>query len=186
MIRINLLPEGNVGLREKFLDDMVFLVLSLVLLYGGVYYMGKDIDSTIAGLDSSIATLNKTLQEHDLLIKKIGEFQSQKGTLEQQLSTIEKLKSAKTGPVRLMEEFSKIIPDKVWILKFSENDFALEVEGFSLGETFVSDFLKGLNGSHYFSEVVLHDVTTKSNVKVCDKTLDHSVWFKITAKVKYA
>ena len=104
--KINLLPEKDYGLQERFFDDLVFLVLGLLLCGIVLFFLGRGLDGQISALDRTIEKKNQIIADHEIIIKKVKEVEESRKTLEQQLNTINQLKEDKIGPVRMLEEFA--------------------------------------------------------------------------------
>ena len=73
------------------------------------------------------------------------------------------LKSNRSGPVRLLDELSKLIPEKVWVSSFSESAGAISISGAGLTEESVANFMRKLEESPYYMDVEL-DVLEQKQV----------------------
>lgn len=72
---------------------------------------------------------------------------------------IDSLEAARTGPVRVLDELSETVPERLWLTSMSAKGKALTLEGQSLDTGVVADFLRGLNASPYFKNVDLDKTT---------------------------
>jgi type IV pilus assembly protein PilN len=118
MIRINLLPVKAAQKKELLRGQLVILCLSIILvLVGcvGVYIslLGnvKFEEEEISRKESEINNLRKAIGE-------VGRFKKLQQELQGKLDVLEKLKEGQTGPVHLLDELSKSLPEKLWITSF--------------------------------------------------------------------
>ena len=55
----------------------------------------------------------------------------------------------------MLDEFSLLIPDKVWIKSLNNSGDKLVLEGLAVDNTVIAEFMKKLQGSQHFSDVEL-------------------------------
>jgi type IV pilus assembly protein PilN len=163
MIKINLLVEvraekvakaplvsfGGAGINN-------FILLGMVAI--GVGYAGLRwyrLSSQIHGLDRDI-TNNR--QEYDRLKPIIGEvesFKKKNAELKHKIDVIEQLKANQYGPVRIMDEVSKALPESVWMTNMNLAGNLLTVRGQAFNENAVANFITNLRASPFFAEPTL-------------------------------
>ena len=185
MIKINLLPEKDYGLQERFFDDLVFLVLGLLLCGIVLFFLGRGLDGQISALDRTIEKKNQIIADHEIIIKKVKEVEESRKTLEQQLNTINQLKEDKIGPVRMLEEFALLVPDQVWIEKFYEQGLSLELDARSYDEAQIALFLDNLKKSKHFENMSLGVVESREFRGGCDPVKEKNLSFRVTGNVRY-
>ena len=88
------------------------------------------------------------------------------------------LKAKQQGPVRMLDELSKNLPDWVWLASVLEKKDSISINGFALNANKVADFVENLNRSGYFK---VTDGPTYS-MKRAKKGVQNSVSFKVTVK----
>jgi type IV pilus assembly protein PilN len=71
------------------------------------------------------------------------------------LDTIASLEQARSGPVRILDELSSNVPDRLWLTSIKTQGSGIELKGQSLDTGVVADFLRGMNASPFFSNVDL-------------------------------
>jgi type IV pilus assembly protein PilN len=159
MIYINLLPTKNEFKKNVFFLQMGILVV-LCLLSTAAYFLIMDIsiNKKIEHEDQYTTRLNTKIKALDSVITKVEGFKKQKAELERKISTIEQLNRQRTGPVFFMEEFSELLPDKVWVLSFKETGKKLSIDGFAMDGPTLEEFVDLLIESPYFTNVVLEKV----------------------------
>ncbi len=97
--------------------------------------------------------------------------------MEKKLAVLDKLKAGKSGPVRLLDELSAALPDKLWLTKFSEKSGAINLAGVADSENTVAVFMKRLDSSPYYKNVELSvtEQTKAGDRKMQKFTLNCSV-----------
>ena len=80
----------------------------------------------------------------------------------------------------MMDEFTSILPKKMWITSFKENNKKLDLEGLAVGGPVIADFLEKLRSSQYFKGAQLIQVTQTTFAK---KKVQK---FNIVCQVKYS
>ncbi|MBW2476257.1 MAG: PilN domain-containing protein [Deltaproteobacteria bacterium] len=155
MIRINLLPVKAAQKKEMLKSQIFIAFLALIITCGicGTAYMhilGKvqDKQSEIDQKRFEISKLMKTIGE-------VNQFKKRQKELRAKLDILEQLKSARSGPVILLDELYKAIPDKVWLTSFSEGGGTINVSGIGVSEETVAMFMRNLERSNFFKSVEL-------------------------------
>ena len=85
----------------------------------------------------------------------VKELETQRERLKTQLAVIEKLEKGKRGPVRVLDELSQALPKRVWINSFREGGGSLSMTGTAIDNADISEFLRALGKSAYFSNIQL-------------------------------
>src|SRR5205085_1792965 len=132
----------------------------------------KDValDKRIASTRAEIAQLEKTIGE----VKSIKE---DKKALEDKLKILDTLKRGRTGPVKVLDELATIIPAKVWLAEFSEQNGGVAMNGQAASYEDLSTFSKKLKASTHFT-----NITIKTARQRPDGTVD---WI-ITCNANYS
>lgn len=155
MIDINLLPHREAkrvaDLRESFvvlmLGTLLALIVGLVMDYRAEAQL-EQATISINQLESDIARF-KPQQDQ------VAAFRKQKADLEEKLDVIHKLDLARKGPLRVFEELATRTPDRLWLTRIKARDGQLLLEGNSLDNDVIADFLRSLGASDYFRNVDL-------------------------------
>jgi type IV pilus assembly protein PilN len=181
MVRINLLP---VKVSKKKEAGKQQLLLFALLLIAGIVANGWWQQSRAKGLDVLEARVKKTKSDIAQLDKIIGEVKSirqQQQALREKLDVLDKLKKARTGPVRMLDELATITPRRLWLRKLQEKEGKVIFEGTASTIDDVSAFMSALNASKYLGGVELKKTDAKAvgnQFRVVD--------FTISALAKYA
>jgi len=173
MIRINLLPVRAAQKKEKLRSQLSILFLCLILVFAGcgALYVTK-----MFALDNLKQELADIDRQNTALKKKLGEianYEKKKKALEQKLKVLADLKAGKAGPVHLLDELSRALPDKVWLTQFTEKAGKIDLAGVGDTEQTVAAFMNNLEKSPYYKGVELSvtEQTTVGGVKMQKFTL---------------
>jgi hypothetical protein len=98
--------------------------------------------------DEQQAPLTRLVVELGLISE--DEFQAKKTLLENKVNLIKKLKAEQKGPVHMLDEISKALPDFVWLTGMDEQRGNTRVTGQSNSLAAVADFIQGLQRSGWF------------------------------------
>jgi type IV pilus assembly protein PilN len=170
MIKINLLAPAQQGkvraVREpKFkgvgsLGQNVLMagVVLLALAYvGWHWYALADRQRT---LTADIAKAEAEKERLQAIIKKGEEYKAKKELLQRKITLITQLKHNQSGPVHLLDEVSKQLPDFLWLDSMNEAGFNVQINGKATTYNAVSNFYNNLTGSRYFENVVMGSITS--------------------------
>ena len=199
MIKINLLPIKATRKREYVKQQ---LILGVVLLLGaliGCYMWYSSMGGKIADKKKEIVSAKQQIEQYKKAIGEVEKYKGLEDALNRKLEIIDRLEKGKTGPVRVLDNLSQIIPKQVWLTQWSEKSGSVKIEGEALTNKHVAQFITALKkpvknlqavekpnpqkkAPHFFSGVQL--VETKM---VDDKDFKRTfVLFKIVVKVNYA
>lgn len=152
--------------------------VAVLILLLGVYLAESRIGEQRALAQTSVSQLESDLAHYRPQETKIKEFKVTRAELKEKLSVIRALDAARTGPVRILEEVGIQTPDRLWLTRLRTEGNEITLEGASLDNTVVADFLRNLNDSDHFENVDLD--STESGHEIDGVEL---VNFVITANV---
>lgn len=165
MIKINLLAgtekakaravktpkfEGVGTLGQNVL--MAGVVILALMFIGWRWY---SLESERRSLQSEIVKAQAEKERLQAIIKKGEEYKAKKELLERKINLITQLKRNQSGPVHLLDEVSKQLPDFLWLDSMSEAGQSITIQGKATTYNAVSNFYNNLTGSRYFQNVVL-------------------------------
>jgi len=177
MIRINLLPVKAAQRKEKLKGQLFVLALVLIVVaaLGGPAHMFQ-----LNRLQEAQAQIDQKRFEISKLMKTIGEvnqFKKRQQELRAKLDVMDQLEEARSGPVHLLDELYKAMPEKLWLTSFSETGGQANIAGIGLNEETVARFMRNLDDSAYFSNVDLQ--VTQQSVQEGNKFQQFSLVAKI-------
>lgn len=158
MIRINLLESerasagkskgggggaGGAGAASAATAYLPLIVGLAVALLGTGYFffsMNASIDEANASITKAKADVAKLQLEKT----KKEDLEKKRKSFQDQVNLIERLKAEQGGPVRMLDEISKALPDFVWLTKMDQTGPTLKITGEASNNNAVADFLNNL------------------------------------------
>lgn len=167
MIRINLLP-GKKRARKAIGFDFYLLVGSVVLslaIVAGVFAKNlKDIENmrNEAGM---IKAQSSALQN---IYKEFIELEREKKELTRRIAAVDKIKEGRAVAPRILYDLPLLMRDNLWFKKVTKNEANFELEGRSVDNESVSDFVERLSKLPYMRNVELKSVedVSEGNITV--------------------
>ncbi len=166
MIRINLLTEARAAAARKktaFLPSGARLN-NLILLGGvavGILYIGIMallLTTRSRRLDEDIARAHEEVARLRSIIEEVKGYEQKKASLEAKIQLINNLKTNQKGPVRLMDEISKALPDLVWLTDLNVSGQQVNLKGRTLSPNAVAAYLENIKKSPFFAEPVFRNL----------------------------
>lgn len=163
MIRINLLNAGRKKAKKPAFTvptgQRLTIACSLILVAAaaliGWRYLALNRDS--ARVDADIAAAEQeTIRLHSL-IQQVQQFEQRRTQLQERVGLIEQLRKGQTGPVHMLDQISRSLPQMLWLTELKQNDKMqgeVTLDGRCMTLTALSDFVKNLEDSGYFKKSV--------------------------------
>jgi type IV pilus assembly protein PilN len=155
MMEINLLPHREARRAADLRETVALSLLGLVVVLSGIFFAFQSVKSDLAAAEASVAQLQADIDRYKPQQAQVAAFKLQKKELQDKLDVIDSLERARSGPVRMLDELSANVPDRLWLTSIKTRGKGIELEGQSLDTGVVADFLRGLNRSPFFSNVDL-------------------------------
>ncbi|HUK13563.1 MAG TPA: PilN domain-containing protein [Thermoanaerobaculaceae bacterium] len=160
MIKINLLVEARaekvaraplISLGAANLNNYILIGLIVVgLAVVGVRYW--KLSSALNAVKADIATNQREYERLKPIIAEVENFKRRNAELKHKIDVIEQLKQNQNGPVRIMDEISKALPDLLWLTNMTLSGNVVTLQGQALNENAVANFISNLSGSPFFAE----------------------------------
>jgi type IV pilus assembly protein PilN len=161
MIRVNLIG----GERKRTKKKVVFATAhkltvgcSIILIGAGALvgwrYVALNRESQ--QLDTEISAAQRETARLRSIILQVQQFEQRRAQLQQRVALIEQLRKEQTGPVHMLDQISRALPQMLWLNEIKQNKEANEVliEGHCTTLTSLSDFVANLEASGYFKKSV--------------------------------
>ncbi len=179
MIKINLLPREEQKRQAPISKSILFGTLGGIVFLGlmayGWYWLSRELGSIRAQIVDTQTQLKRYEQEAKLVDK----IREDKKRLEDKIKVIESLVAAQGGPVRLLDEVSRAIPNEVWLTSLSRTGKRLDIGGIAFSNFSVANFMTSLSkSSNLLSNV---DLVVSEKTQVEQVPVER---FSITAEVK--
>ncbi len=155
MLEVNLLPHREANRIADLRESVIVLLLGSLLVMMIALMMDSRVSGQLERAEIRISQLESNILEFKPQQDQVAEFRAQKSDLEEKLGVIRKLDLARKGPVRVFDELAARTPDRLWLTQIVALDGRLFLEGNSLDNDVIADFLKSLGASEYFGNVDL-------------------------------
>jgi type IV pilus assembly protein PilN len=159
MIRINLLAvERSGGKRAALIPaaQRVTIAASLILL-GTALLVGWwfwSLRQTSQRIDGDLARAEVEMQQLRSVLAQVEKFELRKAQLQQRVTLIEQLRRGQVGPVHIIDEISKSVPDRLWLTDLTQKGDEITLAGMTSSLTGLSDFVANLETSAWFKKPV--------------------------------
>lgn len=169
MIRINLLAvERERPKRAGALipaAHRVTIAASLILI-GTAFLVGWwfwSLHRASVTVDENLARGEREMQQLRSVLAQVQKFEASKAQLQQRVTLIEQLRRGQSGPVHILDEISKALPERLWLTDMTQKGDDIVLAGMTTSLTGLSDFVANLEGSTWFKkpvDIVDSQVTT--------------------------
>ena len=176
MIKINLL--GDSTYRDFsgiwLLIGYAFCVSALVLICALNY---TSMNSALSELTLEKEDLEKKEFQLIEVTKEVGELEKKRTELAQKNAVIQILKRNKSGPVRILDDLNKSIPERSWVTDIKESSGNMKMTGRAIDNQTIASFMTDLEKSDYYEKVDLDETKTveQAGVKLKEFTLKSGV-----------
>ena len=152
MIRINLLAGDRERSRRRVGIDLgqkvtvgcsVILVVTVVVIGWRFWSMRQD----SAQLAQELAAADQETQRLAPVLQRVGEFDVLRMQLAERVALIEQLRRGQAGPVHMLDQISRALPDGLWLLELRQEGESVVVRGRAMALTALSDFVANLENS---------------------------------------
>jgi len=173
MIKINLLASERKVAKKKlpFVGGAVgagtgggggsklTVVCTLILIVAavGIGWRYWTISHESAQLDQDITNAQQETARLHSIIQQVQQFEQRRAQLQQRVALIEELRKNQTGPVHMLDQVSRSLPEMVWLSALRQNATdanEVQIEGRATTQTGVSDFVANLEASGFFKRSV--------------------------------
>lgn len=96
------------------------------------------------------------------IIRDVENYQKRKDSLQSRIDLINQLKQNQKGPVRIMDQISKDLPDLVWLDTMDIVSGKITMNGRGLNPNAIANFVENIKNDPYFEEPSLNSLTQVS------------------------
>jgi len=156
MIRINLLPTAKkkkkpLILPAPFMYGLAALLLLIITAVSLLFYM----NSQISDINDEIFLKQKRLNELQVVLKKVENYEKDNEEVKRKAAIIEQLKRNQIVPLVLLDEVSEVLPKGVWLTKLTDQARFISIEGYAHSNPDLVGYVQNLKGLKFFQEVML-------------------------------
>lgn len=177
MIRINLLAVERKRTRRKAARVAIpaahrvtigaTLILLSTILGVGWWFMALRRQS--ATVDQGLARAEAETQQLRSVLAQVQKFEARKAQLQQRVTLIEELRKGQQAPVRVLDEISRSLPERLWLTEMKQTGAEFALVGVTTNLTALSDFVANLEATKWFRRPVeIVDSQVQTDQKVGD------------------
>src|SRR4029453_7945930 len=173
MIKINLLAEGKRAVTRKAKGPAalerrdiglwllgVGALLGLLAFAGYWFYLHREIQQK----DEEIAVAQREVDELQAIIKEVEDYKVKKADLYHKNTTFNQLKANQRGPVKLMDQVSRALPELLWLDSMNVTGAMVAIRGQAFNTNAVANFIENLDKVPEFQEPILVDTSQQGSV----------------------
>lgn len=155
MIRINLLPVRAEKKKESIRQQVSVGILIIILALSGMAYLQISLSREVDGVRQELTNTENEINKYRKLIREVKEFKEKKKILKKKIGIIEELERKREGPLLLLDELSKLIPQSAWLENLKQNNGSVEIKGIAADNETIAKFMESLESSPHFERVEL-------------------------------
>lgn len=180
MIRINLLPQAERAKKPTTVRGSIFVILGAVALVAVMALLWLNLKMQISDLNQQIEQAQAELVKYQAIEKEVAKYRADKRNLEEKLASIDRLKAGQVGPVHVLDEVSRLLPQGMWLTSLNNSASRLTLQGFAFSNFTIADFMTQLTKapSGRFTEV---DLTYSEQTKIGKVPIEK---FEVTCSIK--
>lgn len=162
MIRINLLSEGRkpvVARRLKpklsFGDQdpsLLFLGGGIVLGLLVVGIQWWSLSGQTDDVNRKVAAKKREVEQLRPILDEVEDFKRKQAELERKIEVIQDLSRKQQGPVRIMDQISKALPDLLWLSSMNVRGTTVDLNGTAFNTNAIAAFIENLDKVPEFRE----------------------------------
>jgi type IV pilus assembly protein PilN len=153
------------------------LVLGVLLAAGYWFWQKRELDNR----QETVTQREAEAKKLESIIAEVEEYQRRKDNLQNRIDLINQLKQNQKGPVRIMDQISRDLPDLVWLDSMTINAGRVTIAGRGLNPNAIALFIENVKKDPYFEEPTVGAVTQVSQVPMV-YSFDMNFAFTYTAK----
>jgi type IV pilus assembly protein PilN len=159
VIRINLLgtERARVRTRTGITDAQKIAaggILILLLTAGYIGWTFWDMQQEGQRLEQEIAEAEVEAERLRGVLAEVVRFEAYRAALTQRVALIEQLRRSQTGPVHMLDEISRALPERLWLVEITQKGDEISIDGRTSTLSALTDFVSNLQNSQYFRRPV--------------------------------
>jgi type IV pilus assembly protein PilN len=178
LIKINLVREGRAPVRGTGAAPVIvpglggaggptnintLIIIGLVgvslVVAAGYWFINNRL---LARRQEEVRVRKAEADKLESIIKEVEDFQRRKDSLQNRIDLINQLKQNQKGPVRIMDQISRDLPDLVWLDKMTVSGGRISLGGRGLNPNAIANFVENVKNDPYFEEPELGNVAEVS------------------------
>jgi type IV pilus assembly protein PilN len=141
-------PEFSLGAKQG--DIILVTVLAIAIAVCGTWwFILKSKRAELKEIERQRTVERDELQP---FIDKVEELEAKRALLKRKVDVINDLKNKQHGPVRILDEVSRALPELVWLTQLKLSGNAITLTGEAMDENAVANYYSNLDASPFFEE----------------------------------
>ena len=146
--------EGVIDLPGLIIRVIILLMAPSVLIYIETAKINQ-LKAQLGQVNSEMSSLQSVVTQKENKLKENGDLQAKAKELTNKLQILTKLSKLRLREVKALDYIQSIIPEKVWLTDLQIANAKLELKGAALTDDDLTQFVKGLENSAFFTNVLL-------------------------------
>lgn len=156
MIEINLLtPHRSKKIKRKVeIQSQLIVVVSvcaITLMVCG--FIWGQLNEKVNAIKSEASGLSAELGQLKIKVKEVKNYERDKKVVQEKIKVIDQLRKNQSVPVHLLDEISKSLPERAWIVSLSERGGSIDLNGKAITNNEIVEFIDNLKKSSFFGDV---------------------------------
>jgi len=153
--------DRKISAAQRVTIGAALILLSTVVTVGWWFWSLRQENQR---LDEEISRAEVEANQLRSVLASVQKFETRKAQLQQRVTLIEQLRRGQTGPVHILDEVSRALPDRLWLVSMAQHGAEFTIAGQTTSLTGVSDFVANLEASKWF----------KRPVEIVDSTVEQT------------
>ncbi|WP_310599495.1 PilN domain-containing protein [Desulfobulbus sp.] len=156
MIRINLLPVRDIVRRQKFLRQIIAILVGAGCVIGVLILIEVFQLTSINKSKEEVASIDAEKAKYTKILTEIKKIEEEKKVLTTKIEVIKQLKQSSSLTVHALDEIANLTPaNRMWLKSLSQNGAQLELKGMALDDQTIARYMDDLEASAYIQNVRL-------------------------------
>jgi len=139
---------------------LILALLALGVLAAGGYWFWE---KRILAERKDVADQRRVeAQKLERIIHEVEDYQKRKDNLQQRIDLINQLKQNQKGPVRILDQVSRDLPDLVWLDSMDISGGRIALNGRGLNPNAIALFIENIKNDPYFEEPQVNSINRVS------------------------
>jgi len=148
-------PAFSLGAKQGDIILMIVIAVACVVV-GTQWYL---LSSKRSHLREVERERRRERDELLVYIQKVEQLEARREALRHKIEVINELKRNQKGPVRIMDEVSRALPELVWLTQLGFKGTEITLTGTAMDENAVANYISNLFASPFFEEPVVRNLT---------------------------
>ncbi len=132
-----------------------------------IWYFGWSLlHNKLEHLQTNHSELGTELAALKIKVKEVENYEANKSKVNEKIDIIRQLRKNQSIPVHLLDEISKRLPDRVWLLSLSEQGGNIDLSGKATSNSEIVDFTNNLKTAASFENVQILETRQREEENV--------------------